>query len=662
MSWSIPVFLTQPLWFSFAVGLLCLGIGLSLYLSFKRIGQGHAWRKLAVMLLNLTACVALLGLLTDITLHKKTVRKAWLITDYASPLNAELQTQFNALDKNQRFVLSSGLSSLNTLQLARDDVHEIDQPEQLLDWQPQLQQLTLIGEGLNAAQWQSVFATHPQLKIRYIQPQRLSGLVDMRWSRQLIVGQYLDISGRVQIAPHEQNSADLYKLELIDSMQQVLHTLTLRANEPFHFAKPSKIAGNWHYSLQLSQPAPQAASKKPFATEVINVSVEPGKSLSVLIYQSAPSFETRQLKEWLTTFSHPVSVITQVSQDTYLTQHYNYSETHTLTPGKEIFRAESLADFSLVVMDGRAFSALLKNQELALQQAIENGLGLLILADQTLLNRLQQSPDGLTKAWSLQALEQQNAPLQVLPRWPDSALQQSIQIPALQLTMAAGQTLVSTDNQQTLVGVSSFGLGQLALSLINQSYQWQTSGNADVYSHYWQLLLSKLSRNQQQAYWLKNASDKLLFANQLTTLCAVSADANINAQSQVSGQLAQKPLVFNQDSIQQDKHCALWWPDTLGWQQLHLYNAHDPSTGHNTANIEKGDLIDSQTLFVHSAKDWQAWQQKDKIDSSVFHSKLSDNAPAPEPQLQHKPINKLWCWLLLLMSCSVLWVERKLFT
>jgi hypothetical protein len=658
MTWSFTLLDSQPQWFGlFFLSLLILSAGFSVYFSFKRIGQGHVWRKLSVMFLNLMAGFALLGLLADINLSEKNIQQAWLITDGAVPLSEQLQSQFDALQDNQRFVFAPASDLFRTPKLSDKPVRFIEQAEQLLDWQPELQQLTVLGEGLNHKQWQTLLAQRPNLKIHYNGAIPLSGLVDMNWSHKAVVGQYFDISGRIQVAASEQNTTDLYQLELIDPMQRVLQTISLRSNEAFHFTEQTKLVGNWQYTLRLTQKDHLSTDNVPIANEVVAVSVEPGIIVPLLIYQSAPSFETRHLKAWATSFNNPVTVISQISKNKYLTQQYNNPVTGSSTAIFDAFNLETLTDYSLLVMDGRAFSELNNEQQRALKQAIEQGLGILILADQGLATTMQQSAIELLTGWQLHTVDAQNANQRVLPQWPSSILHQAIQIPNLQLNMRAGQTLVGTTNQQILVGVRPLGLGHVAVSLINNTFQWQTSGNAAMYSQYWQYLFSKIARYQGQGYWLAKTPASLTMVNQLDTVCALSADPSIEASFQTVGKTDFIPLKLTMDSIQQSKFCATWWPASLGWQQLNL----SKNTTNGTSVDGQKATINIQQRFVYGSNDWLAWQQQNKIQASTFQAKRSEKLSLTEPQTQRKAVNKLWCWMFFILSCSLLWIERKLF-
>jgi hypothetical protein len=656
-------------WLVLALAALLLSVCLSIYFASKRLAA-HPKRRAAVIVLNILASVALIGLVADIRLSKIQTSQAWLFSAGSLPLGAEARQRPDAAPEAKLFVLNE-VATLT--EQALDAVRFISEPAQILDWQPELQHLTVVGDGLSPSQWQALKINNSELKIDFLPSKPLTGLVNMRWHQQLVQGEILEVSGQLQIAEADKNTTDLYTLSLVDPMGNKLAEQSLRGGENFIFNALPPTTGRWLYQLTLRDPQqniPTKLSTEEFATEAlvaealvtenIAVSVQRAQPVKLLIYQSAPSFETRQLRQWAGSFANPVTVITQISKDKYLSQHFNIAE--QAPSNIELMTQDQLNQFDLVVMDGRALSLISQTQWSALKQAVQQGLGLLLLADQSLqaaleLRELQQDKT-LASNISLSPITAQGEAQTVVPHWPNSQIEQAIQAQTMQLIIKQGTNLVMGDQQQTLVSMLSMGLGHIGVSLLNNTYQWQTSGMTTQYSTYWQYLLSKLAANRQSAYWL--AQDKLLLLNQQSVACVLSQTADPVAQLQGNNDSPAIKLDWVADVFQQDHFCARYWPQSLGWQQLKLLSnaSHaERENGNKIPNSAKPSTKLNQ--YVFGQNDWLAWQQQQKHQASHYQAKLSKTLTQPMPQQQSDTLSKLWAWLLWLLCCTLLWIERK---
>ncbi|KXI28624.1 hypothetical protein [Paraglaciecola hydrolytica] len=645
MSWSLIFANLHPVWLVMGLSALILCTGVSIYLASKRLSD-QPKRLVLVIALNILASIAVVGLISDIKLNKTQLSQAWLFTTGSLPLSAENQQKLEEQADAKLFVLD------DVAALAAEDfssAHVISEPAQLFDWLPTLQHLTVIGDGLSQTQWQALRSNNPELKIDFIPSTQLSGLVNMRWNKQLQQGEFLEISGQLHIAAQDKNSADLYELNLIDPMGSILAKQHLRSNETFKFKAQPPTTGNWLYQLSLSSKDHDGAA---LIQENLAVTVQKAKAIKLLIYQSAPSFETRQLREWAGSFANPVTVITQISKNKHLTQHFNFvGQAQTQS---EPLTQDKLSQFDLVVMDGRALSLISQPKWIALKQAVQLGLGLLLLADQTLPTALLQHDQQLASKINLSPIAGQGEAQNVVPHWPNSQIEQAIQAQALQLITEPGTNLVMGDQQQGLVSKLNMGLGKIGVSLLNNTHQWQTSGLATQYSSYWQYLFKSFAANRHSAIWLPQSAEDLLLLNQASAACVLSQTTNPLVQLQNSNNSAALKLYLVADTLQQGRYCASYWPQHLGWQQLNLVSNESDSQSQT-------EISPQQNQYVYAENDWQAWQQQQKHQASAYQAKLSNSFAQPQPIEHRSPLSKLWFWLLWLVCCSVLWVERKTF-
>lgn len=636
--WSTPLL---------ACGAVILAIStcISLYLATKRL-KNKPIRCVLVILLNVTASLALIGLIADIIVSNKHVSQAWLVTKGGYSVAKNTLSQINPHTTSQLFILSNALPE--TAQ-DKSGFNVISDPSQLLDWQPDLQQLTVLGDGLSPTQWRDIQSQKHDIKISFIPAQKSTGLIDMSWTKSLVQGDYFTISGRLQIADGDDSNNSLYELSLLDPVQQKLAKTTLLAGERFSFTATAKTVGNWLYELQLDD-----ENQQMLASESLPVAVQKGKPVNLLIVQSAPSFETRNMKDWMINFANTVTVVSQISKNKYLSQRYNYPENTNETKVSKTLQNLNdiqLEDFDLLVMDGRAVSRLTEQESERLQRHITKGLGVIILADQSLLSALQEHKPNWLNKLELQAPISSITDTTSIPQWPNSSIAQPLQVQNMSIAMPSAEVLVRDQRQQALVTAIQSGMGKVAISLINTSYQWQTSGNSSQYSQYWQYLVRQLARFSGLAYWQTQLPDDLLLTNQMELVCAISRADKLKAEISILAHEQTKPLALSAKLTQSEQFCTTFWPRNNGWLELNLLNPKNQTTL----------LIDQQARYVFSQQQWLAWQQQQKLLSSALAAKRSEVLPVPGLMESQYTVDKLWSWFVFIICCSALWIERKRF-
>ena len=645
---SFPEFSTVMLITTLLI--VSLASGWSMVLASRRLAT-QPGRRYAVIMLNLLAALAVMALLADIRFEQRQVSQAWLLTRGSLPLDAAMQQKLATTPEAKLYVMQDLAADVpNNLHVAT----VISQASQILDWQPRLQHLTVLGDGLSEQQWQNMRASQPALKIDYVPAAKLSGFIDLRWPKQLVTGQSFSLSGQIQLSDAEQQVSDLYALELFDPMGNKLAEQTIRHAQSFSFALQAPISGNWLYQLQLRPQSSTRANSAPLLTEHLAVAVHNLPSPSLLVIQSAPSFETRQIKDWAGSFGSRVTVFSQISKNRFLTQYLNAPKIDA--DQIEQLPISVLSEFDLMIIDSRAISGLSEQQWLNIKQRVWQGAGLLILADSSLQNTLVQRDAQLAELINISSISQQVDAQSTIPSWPHSEIEQAIRVQALQLSIRGGERLVAGAQQQELVSRVNLGLGQIAVTLINNSYQWQRSGNGRQYSHYWQYLFSKLAANPASTYWLPQSLGTVARVQQADSVCALSPLAAPQAELKHASQTAVVSMALNRDLLQQERYCGTYWPQQSGWYQLHLLTPVSPDTG----PAQQSGLL-QQARYVYGEQDWLAWQQQRKQQASYAAAKQAAVLAPPTAQLHSYRLDKLWCWLLWLLCLSLLWFERKRF-
>lgn len=522
------------------------------------------------------------------------------------------------------------------------------------------------------------------VNFRFFASKAIIGLSHLTWPRQLILGQALTVTGQLQ-QPIENNAQ--FQLSLVNN-NEVLSSIIIAGNEPFSFTTTSKYSGLFKYQLVLRERADillqeALASEGPSSgrlsnkkarvdiSEDIAFSVVMGNQPRVLIKQSAPSFETRRLKQWLSQANSEVHIISQISKNKWAQQHINVKNIHEdniansnpvinhednnkqqkVAEKAHILQTKLLDNYDVLIIDSRMLLALEDSEVEALYRAVNKGLGLLINADATLFKIEKSKINKLHRLLSLFSIKPVDESLTaIMANWPGKPsveINQTItpQTAAIAINAKVGgniksiivEPLVESTTGQTLVAKQSLGLGSLAISSLNQTYQWSLQASPEVYSHYWQYILSKVSRSESTTRWLSPMPSTLAQVNQFQDICLISPLEAIYSPHMPLMALA----------LSNHKKCGQFSADQAGW---YMFQA----LGDNQA------LLAKQAQYFYAAEDFLAWQQADKHQASEGFMKsmvLSrDDFSAADT---YQPINKFYLWLFMFISLALLWTERK---
>ncbi|NCP65130.1 MAG: hypothetical protein GW836_10825 [Paraglaciecola sp.] len=654
----------------FCVAALIVSYSVSLVWATKRLGPTNLGRLLGVYLLNTIALVSLCGLLFDIQYPHNKIHSAILFSPGTSHVNTSaLSEEFQALqDDTAAFSLVDTWQNIPELAQRFTAIRPIFTPEQLLDWLPTVQELWVLGYGLSAEQWQNIKQQRPDLIVHFVAAQTQTGLVDIHWPRQRVPGQIMRVSATLHLAKDSVGNSsptERWRVNLHDPMGQVVDSTTVKNGEHFALATQVSASGQWLYQLSMqintSEPAEETIS------EWLAVDVGESKIESVLIVQSAPSFETRQLKDWLSQSGAEVEVISSISKHALKRQLFNQRDglSSRQWPPSDV---ADLENTDLILLDGRALTALSADHISILLDAVKRGLGLLIVADESLLPA--KLPTALKELLDTFTLAEQTAnqlDQALVATWADSetvaatahkntpSTQSGISqitltptLPSGALTLGAEplDVVVSSSQQTPLVAVKGMGLGKVGISIINHSYQWHTSGYSSLYSHYWQTILAALVPYQGLGYWLKAEQNSLDITGHSQRLCALTS-GQIEAWHTSSLSSSALQIWLSDDALQSHKRCTTLWPHQAGW---HKFSLRDK---------ESGQLIDEQFRYVYAPSAWQAWQQRSAMTASERQVGQNTNSSFAETQPVFIALNQLWWWLALLLSCSLLWLEQK---
>lgn len=645
----LPSSLLIPLVFMlFVCGVVSLGLVIN-RLWLRKV------RLLVVIGLNIAAWLLLVAILSPVTLRDNEPPAVVLVTHSEVPLS---EASFNdiASDASVWFTQRAWLSLsqtqwFNRLPMFRPKV--VREPEDMIWAEPTLQHLVVIGDGMTMQQWQRFKqrkgSNDPAISVTLKKGSAVTGLVSMRWQRQLNRGQWQRVSGVLQVAPAEaigNLQQTIYHVYLKDPAGQVVAQQAVRDGETFELLVNVKTEGLWQYQLALAKASDDiTVVEENLAFEVTRPSLA-----KLLIRQSAPSFETRHVKNWAVEQGAQVTVETQISKNRYISQHANYPQedrSDEKTAQVDSFDTLSTLDqYDLLIIDARGLMKLSQHQQDNLAVAVKRGLGVLVIGDSTLFT--ENNLPGVLNQFRIShgsTIESD----QSLLSWQFDQAGEPLNVIAADIPASSGFSLVKGAEGRVIVPGIHWGLGKVAISLTNQTYQWRTAGQRQLYSRYWQFLFESLARQSLAPYLLPVENDHLNIARQPLPSCF---SVNENLYSRLADYALRyegaegKPvaLIPQVDEVNQNMACGVIYPASSGWQRITL-SANEETLSHS--------------LYVYNESDWPAWQQQRKHSAG---KRMQNAMQAGLTQTYWTEISLWPLWWGLLLMCSLLWIERKFWT
>ncbi|MBX2965879.1 MAG: hypothetical protein KF845_07015 [Cyclobacteriaceae bacterium] len=371
-----------------------------------------------------------------------------------------------------------------------------------------------------------------------------------------------------------------------------------------------KQAGNFSYNLTV-QDSTQRYS------ETLPVVVRQEKPLSVLFLNSYPTAEVRFLKNQLAEKGHRVAVRYQVSTNRYQTEFINQQPINV----ERITRA-LLEEFDVIITDAQAYNALSKPENTYLLEEIKNGLGLLILADDSFTTN---QPKNLP-AFSFHNLKQDTA---------------QFMLPSGKLILATTPARLSENenlypvtqdaNGHTLSGYVYYGSGKIIVQLLTHTYTLILQDKPTAYTDLWIPVIERTARNEKVGFKLTIKTPFPLYVDEPVVINIISA--------------AEKPnLLLDSINIPVQEHPLI---DNV-WEAT----VRIPQAGWHNLTIAQ----DSTTLpfYAFAENEWASVQKTNQLQS--MRKFATNKTGETDGHMIEKPVNPLWFYLLFLAGATVLWL------
>lgn len=609
--------------------LLLLSLVLTLRAMWRRLYARNRYRAVMVALINLIAFTTLLVLLIEPQRLHLVEQDVVLITEGTD------MAATNLPDENNVYVSPGFVATPEALKILNNANWLLD-IGQLQLREPALSNIDVRGFGLSRAQWQSL---PPDIGITFRAP-AVSGFTGMHWPRTLVAGETLHIGGHFS----DPTVKTVITLRLLGPAGSMVDESRSRNGDYFSLSTRPRSSGNLIYTLQAWS-GDVLLSKQPVTT-----SVGTAATINIMVQQSAPSFETRRLKNYAASIGAQVLINTQISRGKSITQSANLPDEADIS-----FSPQTLTGQDILIMDGRALVQLVDQQREWLSDAITDGLGLLILADTSLLEEFEKPGRSLLPGFKLTA--NPDAQAEAVPRLvsnPASGWQQPLPFAAMQLQASDADILIDNGQGGALVINKSKGLGHIAISLINQSHRWLTGGSSDHWSDYWASLIAAVGRARSDSYLLPPSDKSFFKVGERTPVCAMSSGENLAATIVSTSSIYTQPgfdIPLSADSLGSPRQCGWFWPQQNGWRQVYLHT--DTS----------GQLLDQQGLFIFKKHQWLAQSRHERMLDTLDRSSINAGMQTKSntEKWVSEPLEVFWLYLLLVTSASLLWLERKQF-
>jgi hypothetical protein len=582
----------------------------SVIAAWRRLGADSRARWAGVAVLNATSCLAIFALLSPPVLLQPASDAVTLVTEGATSPPEAIASAYVAPDAGDfgngpGYLLDAGQLPLR---------------------EPALGALTVAGHGLEASQWQ---ALPENLAIRF-EPPPLSGLIAAAWPRMLLQGEPLLVTGRYLEDP----LAKATSIELLDPAGVAVAAHDLLAGDAFELITYPKAPGLLDYRLRV------LGVDGELRAEPVPVFVRPGDRPVLYVLQSAPSFETRQLRNWAGDNGATVVSDTVITRGRELRQLVNADQLADDRLSPALLEITGLA-----MVDGRAWAGLGADRRTWFEAAVRQGMGLLILADGDLADYLDDN-DGLLQGFGL--AEQERDPDGYVPIWEGPASEQRLPVLGFELVHQDGAAFTRIESGEVVEAYRNVGLGRIAISVLRERHRWLTAGNEATYTAYWTRLMGRLGRPGPLPYLMPPAEDDWSRPHRRTRLCAMAGDIDVSFEIASLQGGAAIEIKGAAPGVGGPRRCAEFWPQQTGWHRARLY-AGDSSEWSSEA-----------WYYVFAEDQWQAHWRYSRQQATLKRASAIPADEAPMTRTARVAIDPLWPWLIFMVSAGLLWLERRL--
>lgn len=444
-----------------------------------------------------------------------------------------------------------------------------------------------------------------------------SGLIACNWNGNLKQEEVLRIQGSYQ-----NNSAKAVLLKLA-GFGTTLDSINIPANARQDFSLKHRIKQNGKAVLQLVG----LAGKDTLTKELLPIQSSPKTPIKTFILTSFPSFEYKFLKNWLYGKQYPIAFRSRISKDKFSTDFLNRDSLSLAH-----ITSSQLQKEDVLMIDQSEFDNISSTERQILMQTVGKGLGLIVWVDDLNVNgtlqknikQIENLKDDKVLQLSITEQQQHLSDLSTNLKWYLS-------------TQKGQQTIINSRQGQTIALQELYGSGKIVYTTLQNSHQWLLNGHQEDYANYWTALINAVARKQNKAISLK-ANHPFPLINEKLRLNITLEDTNAPIVNYENERLtANQNLLFPNDWEVQV------WPEKPGWQ---------------TININKVD----KDFYVFEKRSWKSIKLTQTLQKNLDYSIKTNTEVIKTLKneiISKKEISKWWFLIILILSASFLWFEKK---
>lgn len=475
--------------------------------------------------------------------------------------------------------------------------------------------LYVLGNGLPG----TALAYLKGYRLHHLPGPKVEGLEELSFPQHLFVGDTFRLAGRWG----QTTDSLLLKLSLAGNLLDSVFIYPGSAG--FSLQHIPKMTGSLQYQLWAENQQQDTLEQLP-----LMVAVQENAPLKLALFTAHPTFESKNLKNWLGEKGHSLFYQAEMAPERYAREWINLPDKTWSGLNKKL-----LGEVDVLLLDQTFFSGLPATTHQLIESAVEEGLGLLLLADGSSLSSYGDSWENLP-------------PLRL-----NGSVQAKGLTPRDHTEGAALLSFYEADSPGWYGNEESFGLlyvpyglGRVGLSLAEETYSLLLKDMEGAYARQWTYLLNKMAPYNQPPPLL--TADFPAFAGQRQRLIVwqKEKEAQELVLAEPNGRKQVLPLI--QDNRLPERWFAYHWPRQSGLYELILPGL---------------DSLSFQVLDAAALPAFQVRKKAVHLQDYRRNQKETEKPGQPPslyPQEQRVPL--YWVYLLFLLCLSGLWVERKLNT
>ncbi len=465
-------------------------------------------------------------------------------------------------------------------------------------------EIHLFGHGLNHADLTRLRGH----RIIFHQLELPKGIVELESKPTVVIGEPLLVKGLVR---------GNFERLLFKANEIAVDSLTkLKEETRFEFLFTPKQLGKLNLSLVLD------GREEKWGAVVV-----PHKPFSILVLQSQPTFEIKYLKNFLAENGYRFAMRVMVGKARYREEFWNL-QSQSLAP----LSRKMLSSFDLVMIDGETLAGLTPSERVALESAVtQEGLGVFITELDSLLQ--QQASLKFFQPFRLrphQAREQTVSGKQF--RSPPISLE------AFTIIEDFGtQSLLQDSDGRSVAAFHQKGFGKIAMSLVQNAYQWKLAGKPSVYAAYWAHLFSAIAKRASET---AISVPTISIVHEPIEFKIQTALDSIRMVIQENSQETFVPL--RQETLNPTAWRGRYWAKESGWIAFKV-----------NAEEQLWTYVSDETAFEALR---QETRRKETL--KLIQQDVAQDADETK-KIEHDATPMLWCALCLMLALGGLWAERK---